>query len=60
MILKALDLPEITLQNNDFRGTACYGMVWYAKAWFSYIADGRRLIVSDDSKRKFTKDFTHE
>ena len=32
------------------------------KAWFSYVADGddRRVIISDHSRRKFTKDFTHE
>ena len=30
------------------------------KAWFSYVADDRRVIVSDHSRRKFTKDFTHE
>ena len=30
------------------------------KAWFSYVADGRRVIVGNHSRRKFTKDFTHE
>ena len=30
------------------------------KAWFSYVPDDRQVIVSDHSRRKFTKDFTHE
>ena len=30
------------------------------QAWFSYVADDRRVIVSNHSRRKFTKDFTHE
>ena len=29
------------------------------KAWFSYVADDRRAIVSDHSRRKFTKDFMY-
>ena len=28
--------------------------------WFLYVADDRRVIVSNHSRRKFTKDFTHE
>ena len=29
-------------------------------AWFSYVADDRQVIVSNHSRREFTKDFTHE
>ena len=32
----------------------------FDKAWFSYVADDRRFVVSNHSRRKFTKDFIHE
>ena len=39
----------------------CMSIDIIIKPWFSHFADDRRIIVSDNSKRKFTnEDFTHE
>ena len=48
--------PSQSAEPND-KSQECEQMI---KAWFSYVADDRRVIVSDHSRRKYTKDFTHE